>query len=371
MRAKVGGSGVVPLIVTVLLATAVSGAGEGRNPVFNVTVIDQAGHYVVTRDISTASGFPIVTIGGSGCTPFGSVTLDLNGRTLTSGAAVIGINSNCASGGVTVRNGRIVGGGAGSAVGGGVLSAAATPLDLRLENVEIAHIGGDAVHLAAARVVHVEGCYIHDVGGTGISISGQTAPFQGTFIDNTLTAIGDDGIGLEGLRGGAIKANVISNYGLDRPDSAGIRLSSTAAIGTVGGTLVEGNTLSSLPGGTDDLGLIVNGLVGAACPHNQIVGNIIQGNGSNGALIASDGNRIERNVLSRNLVGMQVGIPGGEGARNHLEANSFQNNMQCGLLLGNGLSHTYRNSIGGGNGASGAPCFLTTGNIDLGGNSGL
>lgn len=371
MRARVGGSRVVAFFGSMLLATAAAGAAEGRIPVFNVTAINQPGHYVVTRDISTASGLTIVTIGGSGCTPFGGVTLDLNGRTLTSNAAVIGINSNCATGGVTIRNGRLVGGGAGSGVGGGVVSTAATPVDLRLENVEIAHIGGIGVNITAARVVHVEGCSIHDVGSSGIRISGGTAPFHGTFIRNTLTAIGEEGIELDGLRGGVIKANVISNFGSGRPSAAGIRLSSTAAIGTVGGTLVEGNTVSSLPGGTDDQGLVVHGFPGEACPHNQIVGNIFQGNGATGAVIASDGNRIERNVVSRNLIGLQVGIPAGEGARNHIEANSLQNNASCGLILGNGLSHTYRNNIGGGNGASGASCLLSTGNIDLGGNSGL
>jgi len=218
--------------------------------------------------------------------------------------------------------------------------------------------------------VHVEGCYIHDAGMSGIEISGGTAPFEGSFIGNTLTAIRRDAMAFEELRGGAIKDNIISNYGSDAPTTAGILLSSTPSLGTVGGTVIEGNTLTSLPGGTDDYGLSISGTPGAACSHNLIVGNIIQRNGSAGALITSDGNRIERNVLSRNLIGLQVGITTAEGARNQLEGNSLQNNTSCGLLLSDGGSHTYRNNIGGANGASGITC-LGTGNTDLGGNSGL
>ena len=373
MRARIDGAKVVALFGTVLLATAAAGAGEGRIPVFGLTIISQPGHYVVTRDITSTFAFPVVTIGAPGCTPFGGVTLDLNGHTLTSaagGPGVIVIGSDCTTGGVTIRNGRLVGGGAGSGAGSGILSTLAAPLDLRLENVEISNVAFDGLFIESARVVHVERCSIHDVGYSGLVISGETAPFQGTFIGNTLTAIRKYGIRLEGLRGGAIKDNVISNYGSDLPAAAGILLSSTASLGTVGGTLIEGNTLTSLPGGTDDDGLVINGIPGADCPHNLIVGNTMQRNGNAGAVIASDGNRIERNVLSRNPLGMQVGIAGFGGLRNHLEGNSLQFNTGCGLSLTTGGSHTYRNNIGGANGTSGLTC-LGTGNTDLGGNSGL
>src|SRR5262245_66107010 len=106
------------LVLLVFLAAASPSirADEGRIPIFQPTTITSTGSYVVTRDITVASG-NVITIQAS------YVTLDLNGKTLTIQSTVpedtvIGIGPGASN--LRVRNGRAVGGwrGVASLLGG-------------------------------------------------------------------------------------------------------------------------------------------------------------------------------------------------------------------------------------------------------------
>src|SRR5262245_48409826 len=264
------GAWIVGLIA--ICGTAAVRASEGRIPVFDTTVINQPGHYVVTRGISTAGPSPVITMGGAGCTPFSGVTLDLNGHTLAKSVAVdvIRIETACVRGGVTIRNGRIVGPDSGGTTGAGIFSSNSAQIQIRIEDVEIGTVGGSGVDIRAARDVEVRNCHIHDVGGFGISVAGFFGPFRGSIAGNTIDSTRFGGLTLSGLNAGQVRSNVITNFGLDtaRNDS-GIRLLSAPAIGDiVGGNLVEGNTVSSLPGGTNDDGLVIDGLPGLTSSNN-------------------------------------------------------------------------------------------------------
>ena len=70
---KVIGGGLALLLT---LASLPAMAGEGRIPLWEPTVIDQPGHYVLTRDISADTG-PVINIQADG------VTLDGNGYTIS------------------------------------------------------------------------------------------------------------------------------------------------------------------------------------------------------------------------------------------------------------------------------------------------
>src|SRR2546425_7444941 len=112
-------------LALVILPAAPILADEARIPIFQPTTITQPGYYILTRDLSPASGTAI-TIQSDG------VTVDLNGRAINNAPSQGAIAVNGAFQNVTIRNGRLSGGNY------GVNAAASAPgtVNLRVERVE-------------------------------------------------------------------------------------------------------------------------------------------------------------------------------------------------------------------------------------------
>lgn len=97
---------VVTVCALVLAGVGAALADEGKIPLFEPSTITQPGHYLVTRDIDTATG-PVFDIQADG------VRLDLGGHTLnlsSAAADVIRISSGGSARGIEIVNGRIKGG---------------------------------------------------------------------------------------------------------------------------------------------------------------------------------------------------------------------------------------------------------------------
>lgn len=335
------------MVATLTLAPAV--ADEGRIPVFGPTVITQPGHYIMTRDISISGGHAIAIQANN-------VTLDLDGHTIVSNGAgasddAIAVSSALASVGVVIRNGRIQGG------YNGISSDNVNGVRLRIQGVEIMRSASSAILVLSGEQVDIEGCYVHDVANAGIVITSSA----GTILDNIVEGAGGFGIAAQGLRSGQVLRNVVRDIGSAVVNAAGIALFDSVPAGTSGGALVRGNTVSALPGGTDDDGIrVTNG-----SNNDLIFENDASYNGRYGIWTLGDGTRVERNVASHNGVdGIRLGNAAPSGLRCHLEGNQAEDNP-CGIDFLNGPTHSYRNSLLRGNTTS---VCGATGNLDAGGN---
>lgn len=333
-----------------VLLSSVMWADEGRIPIFQPTTISQPGHYVVTRNISSV--LTVVRIASD------DVVLDLNGHTLAgdtsgcSGGDVIVIDGAAGARDVVIRNGHLVKGCEGISVVGGAGR-------LRIEEVEIEGSGSFSIFATGLESLDVVGCYLHDAAG-GMFVSGSTASFGGRILNNKIERVIDYPMYLSGLYNGEVRGNLVSDYGPSSGNVPGITLSGSAAWQS-GGNLVAGNTVSSLPSGDDEDGIIIE----AFSNHNYLVGNVVRGNGRFGIWSIADGTRLEGNVTSANRShGLYIGNPP-HGLRNHLDRNQSQDNGGCGVFFANGTTHAYSNNNVRGN-AGGGVCGLA--NTDAGGN---
>jgi hypothetical protein len=96
---------IVTVVVVTLAGAALAWADEGKIPLFEPTTITEPGHYIVTRDISSATG-PIFDIQAD------NVRLDLGGHRLSlsdTTTDVIKI-TNGSEKGIIIIDGRIHGG---------------------------------------------------------------------------------------------------------------------------------------------------------------------------------------------------------------------------------------------------------------------
>jgi len=345
------------LLLSVLLATlpaTVVPAAEGSVPISGPFTISVPGAYLVTNDIAATAGSAIVIKAMN-------VTLDLNGRTLSSpaGADVILISEISASSGVVVRHGRLAGG------ANGIHSGGSNRVSLRVEDVEVDNVVSMGIYVEAAQSVDIVGCRIHDAGHSGIFVLGSTGAFDGRVSGNLVEGrIHKNGIVLNGLASGEVKGNVVADFGLDAGAWSGIQISALTASWRAGGNLVIDNTVSSFPGGLDDYGIRIDSF----SPRNLLMNNDLRKNGLFGIWVASDDNRLVRNIASDNgSHGLTIGIAAA-GSRNHLEGNQTQGNAGCGINFSNTNSHLYRNNIlrtntGGCVCGAGAPIIDAGGNI--------
>ena len=344
------------VVAIVLLAFAGSReprAVDGSIPIFKATTIAQPGHYVLTRDFSVASGDALSITANN-------VTLDLNGRTVTNASSVPGdyviqIDTSTATRGLVIRNGRLAGGAAGIGdIGTGHLS-------VRIEEIEVSNSGA-GIAIDNTDSIEVVGCHIHDTTGIGIFAQVSSSPlvhFAARIVENRIERVVTYGIWLQGVGGGEISRNVVEDCGSGSANLAGIK--TVGSFDPERGTIIEGNTVSCLPGGVDDDGMQIS-------PGNSVIrDNIVQRNGRYGIWSQSDETRIEGNIANQNgSHGINIGTALAV-ARNLLEGNQTQGNSGCGINFANTSSHIYRNNVvrtnsGGGICGGGAP------NTDAGGN---
>jgi parallel beta-helix repeat protein len=362
-KASVATLQLIAIVLVMALKARQLQADEGRVPVFGVTTITQKGHYILTRDIPdpAAPGSNVITITAD------DVTLDLNGHTISPAAGFDAIVINTTAGpreGITIRNGKIVGGAR------GIDSPIANTARVRFQDLEVSGSSGSGIVVGNARYVEVSGCQIHDVKPFGILVDGNGASFEGRFLDNTIHSILSFPMYLAGLRGGEIRRNVIRDYGAGGGGIDGIVLFAAAGV-QAGGNVLEGNLVSALPTGVDDDGIDID----STSPNNLVVNNVVTQNGSFGIRAVGNGTRLERNVVSRNgSHGIIIGA-GATGSFIQAEQNQAQENTaagSCGIFVSNGNGHSIRNNNVRGNALVGifvAGCMPVAGtNSDNGGN---
>jgi parallel beta-helix repeat protein len=331
-------------------------ADNGRIPVFAPRVINRPGHYVVTRDISATAG-SVVLIRAN------DVTLDLNGHTLTlpTGTdAIILIDNTLATRGVTIRNGRLVGG-----INAIVTPFLGHPSQVRLEDLEIANCSGTAVIFFDPESVEITRCHVHD-GGAGISAQASSTQFVGRILNNKVERVGSFGILLLGLLSGEVSGNVVTDIGSASVGVAGIQIYGPGVPGTESGAvIVARNVVSTLPGGSDDDGMIIL----ENSPGDLILDNVVTNCGGDGILVRGDQTRVEGNIVSGNGGdGIRIVSAGAGGSWNHLEGNQTQGNGSCGIHFETSGAHVYRNNIVGGNGIVPGLCNGGGTNTNAGGN---
>jgi len=317
-------------------------ADEGRIPIFQPTTISAPGHYIVTRDILGPA--TIIKIQAD------DVVLDLNGRTLTGPASCVGspdvIQVDTTAGGqdVVIRNGRLMSGCA------GISSSGANRARIRIEKVEIESPTGAGIVINPAETVEVRDCHIHNAltaAGIGILVDGGTDSFRGRILDNKIEHVASYGIELVGLRSGAVRGNLVSDFG-SAGNVAGILLTAPAAAWESGGSLVEENVITTIPGGANDDGIRVDPF----SLSNYLLQNVCRRNSRYGIYSLANFTRLERNVASQ---GGNHGIRIG-GHLNHLDGNQAQGNIPAGsfgFFFDFADSGTCKNNTGGGNFAAG------------------
>ena len=347
----------LPLLALLLAPLGVPGprADEGRIPIYKQTTITAPGHYVVTRDFSFSSGTGVFIKADN-------VTLDLNGHTITGAPGanvVIRIDTAFATRGIVIRNGRLISG------SNGVFSEATNRLSIRIEGVEVGGPTNSGINITAAASVEVLNCYVHDVATFyGIRSVGVTGSFTGTVSNNTVDNVAQYGILLDGLVGGEVRRNVVTNYGSASVNAAGINLFATSLAWGAGGSLVEGNTVTAFPAGTDDDGI----RIGTSSPNNLILSNVVNGC-RYGITSTGDGTRIERNLVSNSGIHGILAGSGATGSFIHVEENQTQANLgagSCGIRFDN--SHVARNNNVRNNTVAGVCNGVLGTNTDGGGN---
>jgi len=312
------------ITLTALVQTALL-ADAGRIPIYQPTTITQPGYYSLTRDISSSAS-PVISIQAD------NVTLDLNGYSVSnSSASATLIRIVPPSTNVRIRNGWLSGG----SLGIGYQDNSALTRVL-IESVDILNsIFGiqinpaEHVEVLSSRIIAAPGSNGNGIVVQGFFSGGTFQPWTGRFSDNTIVGVGGRGMDLDGLSGGAVRRNIVRNYGALAP----------------GG----GEGIFIFPGG------------GNFVEENEI------SNGNAGIFIGSDGNVVAGNIV-KNIFGTtpapKPGI-GVSGARNLIERNQLEGNVGCGINFPFALGNAYRNNMLRGN-TGGAVCGAA--NTDAGGN---
>lgn len=323
-------------------------ADEGRKPIYQPISITQSGTYVLTRDISISTDTNIIDIAAS------NVTIDLNGRALTSSsntASIINIG-NGAYNNITIKNGYLNGGGR------GLYSNTSTRIRIFLENLTVRDTAMWAITIQNIRYVEISGCKIFSPAACAIYLDGVDNAFTGRINNNIITGANFTGIWTVGMRAGEIRGNTILIMGTHAAWQ-GINLNTVSGM-TSGGNLIAGNTISG-SGDNIDWGI----QIASDSANNSIIDNVIAEN-YRGIFIQSNNNLVRGNTISANA-GNGIAV---SGLRNIIEDNQISENGTSGTGFGidfeAGPSNAYRNNMLRGN-ASGAVMDVL-GNTDAGGN---
>ena len=287
------------------LASAPLYGGEGRIPIWEGTTITEPGYYILTRDISFLGGGSGILIDAD------DVVLDLNGFTISNNVQSAGYAVRIAAGriNVTVRNGRL------SDAERGVSHNSNTGrARVYLESLEITDMSGFGIYLAYVDYAEVRGCLLDTT--RGMWLNGNTGPFGGRIIGNTVVNSTDTGIYANGLRGGEVRRNLLRTYG-----AAGIRLAADPGW-DAGGNIVEGNICRD--GSATARGLALDS------DNNIIVNNILRGN-QYGVYAYSVGNVFSGNQINDN--GNDGIYFPGNAFRNLIDNNQLEGNSGCGITF--------------------------------------
>ena len=342
------------VMATGVLLPGVLWADAGRIPIFEPTTILQAGHYVLTRDVSSSS-VPVINIVAS------NVSLDLNGRTVsssaTSGIGTIDIADGAVD--VSIRNGRVTGG----TVGIRYFSSS-VPTRLRIESVDLRPTV-HGIEVYGAGFVDVVNCRVFGpYSGTGIRVMNVNGSFGGHFLDNTVEGAGAAGFLLAGVSESVIRGNVVRNYGVSTFGWGMIIHVGNNPSGQTGGNIIEANSIRG--GGSDDVGMEISAALPATSDQNLVKGNVITNAGNIGINILTSGNLITGNIVSGTSGGsLNYGIYVQGGSNNLIEYNQIQGNSGCGINFATSGAHAYRQNMLRGN-SGGAVCGAA--NTDAGGN---
>lgn len=313
------------VIAMVLLVAGgtIASAAEGRIPLLSLPgrpySITQAGHYILTRNVASLTNSAVVV-------QVDDVTLDLGGFTIAGSPTFPAIRVSPPPGvrGITIKNGRIVGGLQG-------VEASAARFRIRLERLEIVGSQTMAIWLKAD-IAEIIDCHVHDLaapaGPAAVAVFADA--YGGRVLDNLIEHVSGDGLWLGGFRAGEIRRNIVRAYGDSYGGAAGISIGESADLYNTGGAVIADNTVSAFPDGIDDFGIVIRTRM------NFVTGNVAFRNGLDGILVDGDYNRLERNVTNFNQ-GDGIRIADGRWG-NYLGANQSQSNNGCGLNLGSGGS---------------------------------
>ena len=328
-------------------------AGEGRIPIYEPTVISQPGHYILTRDISVASG-DVITI------QQGGVTLDLNGKTISiSGSqgrgVFIDLSGGTAESGVSILNGRTVGGTHGISLAGSGGPGPSLPT-LEIDGVEVRDTSSAGLHAVGECDVSISRCFVADTGGEGIRLTGSGVPAMARVVDCRIENTARDGIALTELGSAVVRGNVVRNFGTDGQAAAGVRVV-PADEGPGVGILVRENIITK--GGAQASGLVMDYI--GPCTHPIVEGNVIENNGGHGISVDGGAGPHMRNnsVAGNGRDGIWVA-----GTYTFIEGNQIVGNQGAGINFRNGNGHAYRNNFLRNNGSP----VAGTPNTDAGGN---
>jgi parallel beta-helix repeat protein len=291
---------IVSLIASGVLITLPALAGEGRQPIYQPTVINTPGKYIVTRNISAAGmGMPVIDIQSP------DVDVDLNGFTLT-GDPLFPVVLAFQVDNVTVRNGTVKDGETGvrfkgnqdlepfrkavaediNAIGGtwGIWLSDYTDFAIRRNNVT--RTGGDAIlvqgHIDHTTMGTIEHNRIYDIEDPGIVVTkGSSVAILNNRIEDLLDGPGIHyGNGSGGLiEGNTVLRTLTGAHGIEIYDSKGCKVANNVV------REVAGNGIYLWPGSTTD---------------TLVVENVVSNSGGNGLRVEGSLNHLECNVLTSN-----------------------------------------------------------------------
>ncbi|MCP3981072.1 MAG: right-handed parallel beta-helix repeat-containing protein [bacterium] len=323
-------------LIALFLLAATAWAEEGRIPLFEPTVIDTPGSYVLTRDITGT--FPVLDIVAAA----ENVEIDLNGFNISLAAAS---SSNVMRvSGLTrfvIRNGTIE-----RPVGSSLI------FGLFMENTKQVIIEDITFNTAWITGENVEAFLVRrnvwplEDGVKFAELGSPTVPMTGSIEENMLA---NGNIIVQSAAGNSgVSARVVNNR-ITGGGFWGIYLSRQS------GCVIEGNRVSDQDGTGISLSTVNDCL---------IVGNVVRNSGASGIYLSSStGNRLLNNVSNENGGSMDPflgsGIHLAASGRNYLEGNTTVGNLKAGIHLDiNSSGNVYSRNMARVNAASpgGAGC---------------
>ncbi len=328
----------VSLLILACSAAVPAIAAEGRTPVYlDGTVILADGKYVMTRNIVSAAGVPVIDI----VAPY--VDLDLNGFTIFGGPGAPCIQISGSPTEVRIFNGTLVDGGQGI-VRPPALGPAQTII---IEDMKIEAMNGVAIELWDVETAVIRRNRIIDPGGPGISLPTPGLFTHGSITDNTIKRTLGDGVFVDTAAAMEISRNQLEVVG------SGLGGNGIALFNSVG-CLVAENVISDPAG---------DGILLGNSGGNKLRNNVIRHAFGHGIYvdIGSADNFVVDNVATD--CGFDFGFGHGlwvEGRRNHIEGNTLNGNQSCGMMLDapSGANVFGRNMARGNVGVGCLPCPL-------------
>ncbi len=321
-------------IFLTIFVIGTAAADEGRIPLFQPTAINTPGHYVLTRDISAATG-PVIQVLADG------VTVDLGGNSISisdpDSPAVLVDLAGIASPtlGVTIRNGLIEGGLTG-------IEATGYAPRIAIQQMRISGSAGYGVSWnvsgppGQATEFEMTDTGVIDATDGLLLADPRPSPICAIIISgNFFEGIDGEAASLEGCSDGKIKGNEIKGFGKDGNPAAGIKITGGGWDDTL---VIADNTVSG--GGTQAVGIFIGG--NTLNLDFLLNDNTITQNGGDGMVIQGGTGRITGNTITSNG-GDGVSMDGGDSIL--VERNYAGDNGQYGIYFANTLSHAYRDNF--------------------------